>query len=751
MTTRRAPHRYRWRLLGLIAIAVLAGCSGGGGNSGGGTSPGAPEAFARFAYVANYGDSTISIYAINAASGQWRHWGYEWTILVGGINPYAIAVHPSGKFVYVTFDASANVGAYAIDSRGTLAHIGTAVSANGANPQAIAIDPTGRFAYVANRNAAGTTGTVSAFAIDNGTGALTLKQSYPTGGQPHSVAVHPSGKFVYVANFASSDINLFSIEPTTGELTANGSTSVGPNTNPNHLAIDPTGTYAYTANWGTGTVSVFRIDASNGALSELPGSPYETGGPNPSAVAVDPSGTFVYVTNYDFADSGPSVSAFRVGASGALEAVAAGPFATGMNPNYVAVDPSGGFVYVANLNGHTINAYKVDHTTGALTPLADAAPVVTARASPINFAITHGPKPLTVTPKYAYVINATNQGQGSSNVSQYSIAVDGSLGSMTPDSVLAGAGAGSIAVDHLGRFAYVANSADGSVWYYKITGGVLSLQTNNAIGGGANPDSVAVDPSGRTLYVANYGTGAVLTYVITSTGELRLNSEIASGDAHSLRAAVDPSGRYAYVLNDDTVFTVSQYTIFNTVWNLQSTGKLQPMTPPTVPTGGGGHFGTSIAVDPSGRYVYVANDIVNQYTIGPTGALEPMTPPYVVPGTNCFATSVAVDPSGRYVYVTSTGDPPCGFSSPGLMQYEIGPKGELQPIAAPGAISMGFWRFVTVDPSGQFAYGLQNGSRRVWPFAIHAGGTLEQLSSATVDVGQNLSINLDIAIVGGIE
>jgi 6-phosphogluconolactonase (cycloisomerase 2 family) len=747
MTKTCSLHLYRWWLLGITAIAVLADCGGGGGGGGGnGANTGTAGVFARFAYAANYGDNTISIYAINAQSGQWRHWGYERTILVGGTNPYAIAIHPSGKFAYVTFDTSANIGVYTIDSRGTLTRMGTAVPAGGANPQSLAIDPSGRFAYVANRNAAGTTGTVSAFAIDNTTGALTLKQSYPTGGQPHSVAVHPSGKFVYVANFASSDINLFAIESTTGELTGKGTTSVGANTNPNYLAINPTGTYAYTANWGTGTVSVFGIDASNGALSKLTGSPYPTGGPNPSAITVDPSGTFIFVTNYDFANSGPSVSAFRIGASGVLEAVTAGPFATGKNPHHVAVDPSGNFVYVANLNDHTINAYTLDQATGALAPLAGAAPEVTARASPISFAITQGPKPLTVTPKYAYVANS-----GSSNVSQYAIGVDGYLTRMTPDKVLAGASPYSVVVDPLGRFAYVANADDNSVWHYMIgTNGALSPQTTTAIGDGTQPRAVTVDPSGKNLYVANYGAGTISNYVITTpTGELRgvAPGAISSGGTGPVSVTVDPSGRFVYVANEggpdlSNPGNVSQYAIGDA-------GKLEPMTPATVPTGGRPR---SVAVDPSGRYVYVANDglpsaAIMQYAIGVTGVLEPMIPP-TVPTKG--PRSVAVDPSGRYVYVANWRE---GLDQSTVSQYTIGTNGTLSPMT-PETVPAGTLSvFVTVDPSGRYAYAASGdllGATLsvVSPYAIGANGALERMTSAALEPGIDPR---SIAVVGALE
>jgi VCBS repeat-containing protein len=56
------------------------------------------------------------------------------------------------------------------------------------------------------------------------------------------------------------------------------------------------------------------------------------------------------------------------------------------------------------------------------------------------------------------------------------------------------------------------------------------------------------------------------------------------------------------------------------------------MTPPTVAAGYGPH---SVTVDPSGHFLYVANNhraAVSQYTIGADGALSPMKPATVTAG-----------------------------------------------------------------------------------------------------------------------
>ena len=83
--------------------------------------------------------------------------------------------------------------------------------------------------------------------------------------------------------------------------------------------------------------------------------------------------------------------------------------------------------------------------------------------------------------------------------------------------------------------------------------------------------------------------------------------------------AVDPSGKFAYVANNNSN-SVSAYTINST------TGALSPVSGSPFPTGSAP---IAVAVDPSGKFVYVANNnsnSVSAYTINSTtGALSPVS------------------------------------------------------------------------------------------------------------------------------
>jgi hypothetical protein len=130
------------------------------------------------------------------------------------------------------------------------------------------------------------------------------------------------------------------------------------------------------------------------------------------------------------------------------------------------------------------------------------------------------------------------------------------------------------------------------------------------------------------------------------TGALTaIGTAVASG-TQSTGIAVDPTGRYVYVANF-TASTVSQFSIN------QSTGALTSITTAIA----SGSLPNSVAVDPTGRYVYVTNyssSTVSQYSINQsTGALTLITTD-IASGSNPF--SIAVDPTGRYAYVANGSD-----------------------------------------------------------------------------------------------
>ena len=183
---------------------------------------------------------------------------------------------------------------------------------------------------------------------------------------------------------------------------------------------------------------------------------------------------------------------------------------------------------------------------------------------------------------------------------------------------------------------------------------------------------------------------------------------ITAGGVAPQSIAVDPNGKFAYVANAgcEAIFgNVSMYTVDT------STGILASISPPVVPPDEGTRF---VAVDHSGNFAYVANwgegdtaGSISMYTINATtGALTSTGTIYeMCPGVCAVAPwSVAVDSSGKFAYVANEG----GFAPTGVSMFTInattGALTSTGTVTAAGrAVSL------AVDPMGKFAY-VTNGS-----------------------------------------
>jgi len=357
-SVRRSVSSGRLRLAaGALLSFALAACGGGGG----GSSATASIPVQQFAYTANL-NGGISAYSINAATGAL-------TSITG--SPFAT---------------------------------GTAL-------RSATVSPAGTFLY-----AAGGADTVSAYRINSSTGALTpVGSPVPAGDFVQSVIVNPAGTFAYALNAGndamgsargyapSGSISIFSINPSTGELTpASGGSLVTPNEFLTSMTINRTGAFAYvvgnyctpfTVNQGTfesytycqGTgsgVSVYTINPTTGALTPVAGSPFTTGA-SPSSITINPAGTFAYVANQ--ADG--TVSAYTINqGTGALTPVTGSPFTTGASPSSITINPAGTFAYVT---GNEVSVYSINQTTGALTSITGSPFAVGTKSNIFSIAIAY--------------------------------------------------------------------------------------------------------------------------------------------------------------------------------------------------------------------------------------------------------------------------------------------------------------------------------------------------------------------------
>jgi 6-phosphogluconolactonase (cycloisomerase 2 family) len=311
-------------------------------------------------------------------------------------------------------------------------------------PTSVTVDPSSKYAYAANTN-----GTVSAYNIDQITGALTdLGTPVYAGTYPTSVTVDPSGKFAYAADTISGTIYSYTIDQTTGALGVGTAMPAGKY--PTSVTVDKSGRFVYVANVGDNTISAYTIKG-DGTLLELADSPFPASPGPASIITVQLSmSEFAYVANI----SANTISAYTIDQiTGALTALGT-PVSAGSYPSCVTVDPLGKFAYVANEGSSNISIYTINQATGALVPTGK---VVAAGNSPTSIVTV-----LVGSSEFAY---ATNSGDGTIWFCSINLS-DGNLSRF--GQVFTGVYPSSIAVDPLERFAYVSNMGGGNISVYTI-------------------------------------------------------------------------------------------------------------------------------------------------------------------------------------------------------------------------------------------------------------------------------------------
>jgi len=299
-------------------------------------------------------------------------------------NPSFLAVHPSGKFLYAESEhegedlAGKNntVSAFAIDrATGALTFLNK-VSSRGEGPAHIAVDKEGKALLAANYRS----GSVALLPIlaDGRLGEATgFDQHHGSGPKPrqdrpraHGVAFSPDNRFALVAENGIDEVMIYRYDPASGALTANDppffKSPAG--SGPRHLAFHPDGRILYSLNEMESTITVLAYGAERGTMrqvQEVATLPAGfTGTSAPAQLQIDDKGRFLYASNR----GADTIAVFAVDpAKGTLTPVEYVP-TQGKTPRDFALDPTGGYLFAANQNSDTVVLFRVDPKTGRLTP-----------------------------------------------------------------------------------------------------------------------------------------------------------------------------------------------------------------------------------------------------------------------------------------------------------------------------------------------------------------------------------------------
>ena len=183
----------------------------------------------QFAFAADLGTDQVLVYKFDAEKYTLTPAMTPAADIEKGSGPRHLAVHPSGKFVYVINELANTVTVFAYEAGklSTLQTISTLpADFTGTSYTAeVVVHPSGKFLYGSNRGH----DTLAQFTIDEATGKLTATGHTPIGGQtPRNFVVDPSGKCVLIGCQGSNVINVFAVNPQTGALSATENSAAAP-------------------------------------------------------------------------------------------------------------------------------------------------------------------------------------------------------------------------------------------------------------------------------------------------------------------------------------------------------------------------------------------------------------------------------------------------------------------------------------------------------------------------------------------
>ncbi|HEY6125254.1 MAG TPA: lactonase family protein [Steroidobacteraceae bacterium] len=244
------------------------------------------------------------------------------------------------------------------------------------DPAHFTLSNDGKYLYMCNT---GTPGGVSAFAVENKTGALKLLNYKESKGRgPSYVSVDGSGKYVLDANYGGGYVEVYSLskdgslDQQTAFVQHTGSSVHARQNKPfaHWFRTDPTNKFGLVADLGIDQVVVYKFDAKTGTLT--PNDPpfaKVPGGMGPRHLAFHPNGKWVY----GIAELANEVMAFNWDAGKgvltqfqSVKTLAEG-FKDPSTAAEIAVRADGKFLYASNRGEDSLVVYAIDAKSGELT------------------------------------------------------------------------------------------------------------------------------------------------------------------------------------------------------------------------------------------------------------------------------------------------------------------------------------------------------------------------------------------------
>jgi len=294
---------------------------------------------------------------------------------------------------------------------------------------------------------------------------------------------------------------------------------------------------------------------------------------------------FVFTANA----GGNNISGFSNDGAGNLTAVPGSPFSSPGQPFGLAATPNNAFLYVSSFQNAQVTGFSINPTTGTLTPLT--CPVATTDAQPLKIAIN---------PAGTLLFTANQVG------SVTGFAINTTTGCLTVISTtLTDSVARGLTIDGTGQFLYVVTGGGGINLFTISASGTLARQviggfdstTGTMLAVKAVPGiNVLLATDGGSTnnlrsFIINTTTGALTPIVVTVAG-----SSPPNPSAIAVNTPANATTPLFYVAN-----TASNNLTVNTIAADGTSGASSLTVPASIGP-------IDLAVDPAGRFLYVANN-----------------------------------------------------------------------------------------------------------------------------------------------
>jgi 6-phosphogluconolactonase len=337
-------------------------------------------------------------------------------------------------------------------------------------------------------------------------------------------------------------------------------------------------------------LAVYREDPYAGVLTQITGSPY-TVGDGAHSVVLHPSGKYLYVANPGQDEN--DVSLFNIAGNGELTEVfpRASVAPQGSEPETLAMDPSGDYLYVMNVASENISVFSIS-TDGSSCPGTNKSPGCLTQLAGSPFPIELTPLNMQLTPSGNFLYVSATYTNLESTIEVFSVnkGVLQSIG-LYPTQ---GLNPFALAIDPAGKYLYVGNTSSNSISVFNIeSSGALSLIPGSPLADTYNgPVAMTLDPKGQYLYVANQASNNVAVYSIsTTTNGLPIGLTTSTTtfafatEAQPSFLAFDPNGGHLFVGGQGSSGGIQSFQV--------SSGNLNPVFTYKV-----GNTASSIAVTP---------------------------------------------------------------------------------------------------------------------------------------------------------